>query len=143
MSLLMLAVSQAAAVVCNEPSVEDLTQLKSTLPEYLYINSQTMYGEPISNNDRCPSRSYLIQQGALNTVCPSYDYIESDLDRIPVNISHTRCLCRHCLIGRNHRCHVIRRQLPVLKKTGECRNGEYVYNVEMEQVAVGCTCLPR
>ncbi|XP_069141006.1 interleukin-17D-like [Argopecten irradians] len=141
--LVLLAVDLAVAVVCNEPSVHDLIRLKSTLPEYLHVSSQPVYGDPISDNDHCPPRSYLVQQGAVNTICPSYNYIESDLDRIPINISHTRCLCRQCLAGHNNMCHAIYRQLPVLRKTDTCRNGEIVYNVEMEEVSVGCTCLPR
>ncbi|XP_053408028.1 uncharacterized protein LOC128559697 [Mercenaria mercenaria] len=91
-----------------------------------------LYGE---FGRRCPKRN----RPGVN-VCPVHYVMQSDKNRIPENIVHVRCNCKHCfhndsstLIGKCEKEYIY---TPVWRRNET--NCEYVKI--MESVAVACTC---
>ncbi len=95
------------------------------------------------DSDTCP---YQINTGAveprLRSECPWHYVPDSDPNRYPRIMQFARCECKKCLGRHSHRhgCEVTWYNVRVLRRTGRCVSGIYVYEPVLEPVPVACVC---
>ncbi|KAL4224400.1 Interleukin 17B [Mactra antiquata] len=87
-----------------------------------------------------------------NNACPWVFVSNYDVDRLPVNIPETRCVCDRCLeklprgenvfryVPRLGRCKPVKSSVVVLRRHWNVTSGLYDYEPDTEKIAVGCTC---
>ncbi|XP_052830236.1 interleukin 17-like protein [Octopus bimaculoides] len=79
------------------------------------------------------------------STCPWYLKIIHDSTVFPPSRCEAVCRCRKCLgpTSSNHQCTTVYTKMTVLKPTGECIDGLYVYEPHVIDVATACVCARR
>ncbi|XP_014786842.1 interleukin 17-like protein [Octopus bimaculoides] len=79
------------------------------------------------------------------STCPWYLNITHDSTVFPPSRSEAVCRCRKCLesTSTNQQCTTVYTKMSVLKRTGECIDGLYVYEPHVIDVATACVCAQR
>lgn len=90
-------------------------------------------------------------QNIPNT-CPWVSILNTDVDRLPVEIPEAQCVCNRCLQKQPHgtnvfrhvprlgRCKQVMTKLTVLRRHCNPTSGHYEYYADTEKISVGCTC---
>ncbi|XP_036360717.1 interleukin 17-like protein [Octopus sinensis] len=76
------------------------------------------------------------------STCPWYLNIINDSTVFPPSRSEAVCRCRKCLESKStkQQCSTVYTKMTVLKRTGECVDGLYVYEPHVIDVATACVC---
>ncbi|XP_052830600.1 interleukin 17-like protein [Octopus bimaculoides] len=79
------------------------------------------------------------------STCPWYLNITHDSTVFPPSRSEAVCRCRKCLesTSTTQQCTTVHTKMTVLKRTGECVDGLYVYEPHVIDVATACVCARR
>ncbi|XP_036370346.1 interleukin 17-like protein [Octopus sinensis] len=134
------------------------------IPSDLKVEYQKLSSTAIGNNfflsgEMAPAES---NQSALNnsdnsypttsaynniirerTSCPWHLNVTHDSTIFPPSITKVVCRCRKCLDNSNNHCVTVYTSMTVLKRTGECVGGLYVYRPRVIQVATACVCVRK
>ncbi|XP_060607465.1 uncharacterized protein LOC132759672 isoform X2 [Ruditapes philippinarum] len=96
------------------------------------LRNSFLYGE---YGRRCPKRNIPNMK-----VCPVYYVMQNDKNRIPENIVHAQCNCKHCFKSRSSlltgKCEKVYGQTIVWRRNETTCE----YYTSLERVAVTCTC---
>ncbi|XP_014786843.1 interleukin 17-like protein [Octopus bimaculoides] len=76
------------------------------------------------------------------STCPWYLNITHDSTVFPPSRSEAVCRCRKCLESKSttQQCSTVYTKMTVLKRTGKCVDGLYVYEPHVIDVATACVC---
>ncbi|XP_036360710.1 interleukin 17-like protein [Octopus sinensis] len=76
------------------------------------------------------------------STCPWYLNITHDSTVFPPSRSEAVCRCRNCLVSNSttQQCSTVYTKMTVLKRTGECVDGLYIYEPHVIDVATACVC---
>uniref|UniRef100_A0A0L8HVF5 Interleukin 17-like protein n=1 Tax=Octopus bimaculoides TaxID=37653 RepID=A0A0L8HVF5_OCTBM len=75
------------------------------------------------------------------STCPWYLTTTHDSTVFPPSRTEVVCRYGHCLdLDNNHQCVTVYNKMSVLKRTGECVDGLYVYKPSVIEVATACVC---
>ncbi|XP_014781029.1 interleukin 17-like protein [Octopus bimaculoides] len=75
------------------------------------------------------------------STCPWYLKMVYDSLVYPPLRTEAVCRCRNCLDSdNNHQCVTVYTKMTVLKRTGECVDGQYVYKPSVIEIATACVC---
>ncbi len=76
------------------------------------------------------------------SLCPWHHVMNSDPDRYPEHLVQAQCSCESCRhVGADHAtCQEVRYAVPVLRRSGTCRENLYQWEHGWELLAVACVC---
>ncbi|XP_060072547.1 uncharacterized protein LOC132552395 [Ylistrum balloti] len=117
---------------------------KSVLEDFVYMSEAHVHVDEVNRQIKrdCQSRTLLAGENSFS-LCPTYQELDRDERRTPIDILQTRCYCDRCAMRRRRRyqykCTPVFRYIPVLMKVG-CTNSIYDYMVAEQKVSVACVC---
>ncbi len=97
----------------------------------------------VDESDTCP---YQINTEAveprMRSECPWHYVPDIDPNRYPRIMQFAKCECKKCLgrHGHSHGCEVTWYNVRVLRRTGRCVSGIYIYEPVLEPIPVACVC---
>ncbi|XP_036360761.1 interleukin 17-like protein isoform X2 [Octopus sinensis] len=95
-------------------------------------------------NKTHPTSAGLSTDIGNRSTCPWSLNIIHNSTYFPPTFTEVVCRCKTCLDSdKNHRCTTLYSKMTVLKRTGECINGWYVYKPSVIDVATACVCARR
>ncbi|XP_014769337.1 interleukin 17-like protein [Octopus bimaculoides] len=96
----------------------------------------------IDGNKTCPTSTASTDSIRERSTCPWYLNITHDSTIFPPSRTEVVCRCTKCLDtdNSNHQCVMVYTPMTVLKRTGECVDGLYVYKPSVIHVATACAC---
>ncbi|XP_029632966.1 interleukin 17-like protein [Octopus sinensis] len=95
----------------------------------------------IKGNKTCPTSSGSTATISERSTCPWYLNITHDSTYFPPSRAEVVCHCSDCVdTDSNHQCVMVYTKMTVLKRTGECIDGLYVYKPKVIEVATACVC---
>ncbi|KAK6174685.1 hypothetical protein SNE40_017916 [Patella caerulea] len=153
---------------CREPDTAELLRsIKTPDPEILHpsflmmpnfrkmaVNIDHNSSEhaktlPFRGEQGCHDAKRIVRRHGGN-ICPSYQVIDYDPDRVPSTIIQSKCSCGHCQRQdererRHYGCERVFTYSRVLRRAGCSRHpvtGESVmqYNKVWEPISIGCSC---
>ncbi|KAL4224399.1 hypothetical protein ACF0H5_017851 [Mactra antiquata] len=105
----------------------------------------------IAGESKCSKHRRVTKSSDTNSrsTCPWYYVLDYNMQREPQAIAMAKCACKHCLnVGRDgrttNRCTEVSTYRPVVKWSCpfsiDNEVNFYQYYIDLEKVAVGCTC---
>lgn len=78
------------------------------------------------------------------STCPWSLKVIHNSTYFPPTFTEVVCRCKQCLNSdHNHHCTTLYSKMAVLKRTGECVDGLYVYKPSVIDVATACVCAQK
>ncbi|XP_069141010.1 uncharacterized protein [Argopecten irradians] len=120
---------------------------RGILENYMYMSEVVGSRSHVTTrfDHDCPAYSQP-QKGEKLPLCPTFQELDSDANRIPSDIVQTRCRCKNCVLRHKKRhqnmCKPVLRHIPVLKKVG-CVSGVFEYREFLQEVSVSCVCTKK
>ncbi|XP_029635979.1 interleukin 17-like protein [Octopus sinensis] len=101
--------------------------------------------QPQTDGDKtCPTSLVSTNIVRERSTCPWYLKIINDSSVFPPSRTEGVCRCRNCLgSDNNHQCVTVYTKTTVLKRTGKCVDGLYVYRPSVIQVPTACVCAKK
>ncbi|XP_029654166.2 interleukin 17-like protein [Octopus sinensis] len=99
--------------------------------------------QSLTDGDKtCPTSTASTNNIRERSTCPWYLTITHDTTIFPPSRTEVMCRCTKCLDtdSGNHECVMVYTPMTVLKRTGECVDGLYVYKPSVIKVATACAC---
>ncbi|XP_014769320.1 interleukin 17-like protein isoform X1 [Octopus bimaculoides] len=98
----------------------------------------------LTNSDKsCPTSSGYSNIIHERSTCPWYFNVTHDSTIFPPSLTEVVCRCRKCLGSNDNQCVMVFTSMTVLKRTGQCVGGLYVYRPSVIQVATACACVRK
>ncbi|XP_014781028.1 interleukin 17-like protein [Octopus bimaculoides] len=97
---------------------------------------------PLTIGDKtCPTSPVSSDIIRERSTCPWYLTFAHDSTVYPPLRQEVVCRCKECLDSdHNHHCVTVYTKTTVLKRTGECVDGLYVYKPSVIDIATACVC---
>ncbi|XP_036360707.1 interleukin 17-like protein [Octopus sinensis] len=91
---------------------------------------------------KCPVSLESFGEIRERSTCPWYLDITHDSTVFPPSRREARCRCETCVGPKytNQECTPVHTKMTVLKRTGECIDGLYVYKPDIIYVSTACVC---
>ena len=127
------------------PSHYMIPTFQRFISDELQLSSATATFVVSGNNDfNCAEPPAITADTPLSerAICPWYFVINYDSARYPRDLVEARCSCTGCIgeTSGTSGCEMMYYNVPVLRRTATCSNGQYVWDEGWQRLATGCTC---
>ncbi|CAI9715944.1 interleukin 17 [Octopus vulgaris] len=128
--------SASIPVQCKIPT--NLKILYENIADMPQIGSDQL---AVTDEDKACPKSLFFTDIRKRSTCPWYLKLVHDSLVYPPLRMEAVCRCLDCLDSdSNHLCVTVYTKTTVLKRTGECVDGEYVYKPSVIEIATACVC---